>query len=504
MEVKKNDKIFGLVKEWQIIQLKENPSLTKFIHDYLHGKVGLHGIQHCRRVELFGIMLARKAMTDFDIVRWFAYLHDSMRNNDGIDIDHGERASMLIDTIRDSYLSNLSEEQVIKLKSACKLHNKVIKTGDIDIDICFDADRLDLPRVLGMEIDPSKMATKEGHMVAKITKERYTVFIEALKKAYPSFADTLNNAQRCIKGFTNGMKHIDGIGSEEMPDLTYEIGKTYKVEKAKTKEIGFHAIPDLCCPLDVFFYIPAINKKGFGVYTEVELSGDMDIENKVGVKNGITNTWEICATEMKILREIGIRGVIDAFTEWTNKLNTSLVRHDLFCEKDCAQIDCKDYNVITLTKGKNSLITSKGSWSSAICLGDFSMSITDQLCSHSATTGIRSTSITNVQQGVAVCTGDASLAIGQSKHTLSYCGGKFSASIAMGFESAAYADNSTSIAANFGANGYVRGVKGSALFAVERNEKTGKIIAAKGVIVDGKNIKEDTWYKFVNGCFVEA
>lgn len=54
-----------------------------------------------------------------------------------------------------------------------------------------------------------------------------------------------------------------------------------------------------------------------------------------------------------------------------------------------------------------------------------------------------------------------------------------------------------------------KGIIGSVLFLVERGSydyeaKTYPILHAEAVIVDGKKIKEDTFYKLENGKVVEA
>jgi len=119
-----------------------------------------HGVKHWDRVAQFGRMLYKES-ADIDVIMAFAYLHDSERLDNGSDIDHGKRASKHIDTIRNTILRQLSDEQISKLKRACELHTTTHKTGDITIDICFDADRLDLPRV-GIAPLPHKMATLQG------------------------------------------------------------------------------------------------------------------------------------------------------------------------------------------------------------------------------------------------------------------------------------------------------------------------------------------------------
>ena len=78
-----------------------------------------------------------------------------------VDIEHGKRASLLIDRIRETDLRALNDEQIAKLKRACELHTIEHRTGDITIDTCFDADRMDLLRV-GITPKPERMATKRG------------------------------------------------------------------------------------------------------------------------------------------------------------------------------------------------------------------------------------------------------------------------------------------------------------------------------------------------------
>lgn len=119
-----------------------------------------HGVEHWDRVAKFGeILLAEGA--DRDVIMAFAYLHDSERKDNGEDIEHGKRASVLIDSIRQSLLFFLNDNQIAKLKRACELHTIEHRTGDITIDICFDADRMDLLRVGIMPL-PDRMATVRG------------------------------------------------------------------------------------------------------------------------------------------------------------------------------------------------------------------------------------------------------------------------------------------------------------------------------------------------------
>lgn len=119
-----------------------------------------HGVEHWDRVAKFGEILFTEG-ADKDVIKAFAYLHDSERKDNGEDIAHGIRASILVDAIRDTELFFLSDSQIKKLKRACELHTIEHRTGDNTIDICFDADRMDLLRV-GIKPVPDKMATEKG------------------------------------------------------------------------------------------------------------------------------------------------------------------------------------------------------------------------------------------------------------------------------------------------------------------------------------------------------
>lgn len=119
-----------------------------------------HGVEHWDRVARFGTMLYREG-ADMNVILAFAYLHDTERTSNGRDLEHGKRASAFIDTIRGTMLQELSDEQIAKLKRACELHTIEHRTDDMTIDICFDADRMDLLRVNIVPL-PARMATEQG------------------------------------------------------------------------------------------------------------------------------------------------------------------------------------------------------------------------------------------------------------------------------------------------------------------------------------------------------
>lgn len=137
-----------------------------------------HGMPHWERVERNGLLLATEEVNT-TVVRLFAYLHDKWRIDNWEDLEHGKRASENILKLRSTLLSGLKDEEFEQLRKACELHTVCHRTGDITIDTCFDADRLDLPRV-GILPRPSKMATERGAYYAA-DMHRYRKDVEEIE-----------------------------------------------------------------------------------------------------------------------------------------------------------------------------------------------------------------------------------------------------------------------------------------------------------------------------------
>jgi uncharacterized protein len=107
---------------------------------------GIHGVSHWKRVHDNGLRLAELTGANTDVVEFFAFLHDSKRLSDGWDREHGQRAAEFIKTLRGS-LVDLSDEEFELLAFACAYHSDGLTEGDITVQTCWDADRLDLGRI---------------------------------------------------------------------------------------------------------------------------------------------------------------------------------------------------------------------------------------------------------------------------------------------------------------------------------------------------------------------
>lgn len=129
---------------------------------------GIHGAAHWARVRQNGLVLAERAggRVNLRVVELFAFLHDSCRHDDGYDPMHGARAAASIDALVDA-LPALSAEERRLLAHACTHHSDGLLEAEPTVQVCWDADRLDLGRV-GYVPDPERLCTPAARDAALI------------------------------------------------------------------------------------------------------------------------------------------------------------------------------------------------------------------------------------------------------------------------------------------------------------------------------------------------
>lgn len=122
----------------------------------------LHGIGHWRRVaNNVGALAPETPGADLEVALLFALFHDAMRENDGHDPEHGRRGGALAREL----LDGLAPVRLDLLVGACDEHADGLVSADPTIGVCWDADRLELPRV-GITPDPALFSTEAGRAAA--------------------------------------------------------------------------------------------------------------------------------------------------------------------------------------------------------------------------------------------------------------------------------------------------------------------------------------------------
>jgi len=118
---------------------------------------GIHGVRHWARVRNNGLKLAAHTGANRQVVELFAFLHDSCRLDDGYDREHGQRAARFAESLLGIHIF-LPDRDFELLAHACTHHTGGDTAGDITVQTCWDADRLDLGRV-GIVPDPLRLCT---------------------------------------------------------------------------------------------------------------------------------------------------------------------------------------------------------------------------------------------------------------------------------------------------------------------------------------------------------
>jgi uncharacterized protein len=122
------------------------PILRAILAEYELPWFGIHGVTHWGRVLENGLRLAESTGANEDVVTLFALFHDSRRVNEDTDPGHGLRGAEFAETLRGS-LFELPDADFHLLKDACARHTAGLTEGDITVQTCWDADRLDLGHV---------------------------------------------------------------------------------------------------------------------------------------------------------------------------------------------------------------------------------------------------------------------------------------------------------------------------------------------------------------------
>lgn len=107
---------------------------------------GPHGVCHWARVRETALRLALITGADAEIIELFSVFHDARRESEGADPEHGPRGAALAADLRGKFFA-ISDDKFALLHVACADHTRMLTHGDITVQTCWDADRLDLGRV---------------------------------------------------------------------------------------------------------------------------------------------------------------------------------------------------------------------------------------------------------------------------------------------------------------------------------------------------------------------
>ena len=238
----------------------------------------------------------------------------------------------------------------------------------------------------------------------------------------------------------------------------YEVGKTYREDKADCCNAGMHACEN---PLDVLRYYPLKDSPRF---FEVVCSGNVD-------KSGEDS--KLACTELTVKGEVNFAGLVKAAV---NAVFNRVKGKEPFSSGRSSTAGSSGYSSTAGSSGYYSTAGSSGYYSTAGSSGDSSTA---------GSSGYSSTAGSSGDSSTAGSSGDSSTAAA----TGSYCSAKV--------------DGKDSIAVVNGVCGKACGALGCYLVLTEYDDD-GHMICAKMARVDGSAIRENVYYTLKNGEFVEA
>ena len=151
----------------------------------------------------------------------------------------------------------------------------------------------------------------------------------------------------------------------------YQIGRTEKEESAELCERGFHACE---FPMNVFGYYPPADSR----FCEVDMNG---------VTEEIGDDSKRCGTEIKVLAEIGIPGIVKASVDFIMR-NIKSEKKESNTGDYSAATNTGNYSAATNT-GYRSAATNTGNYSAAIVEGKESVAIVEGKESVAISLGIK-------------------------------------------------------------------------------------------------------------------
>ncbi|NQU06082.1 MAG: hypothetical protein HQ568_08315 [Calditrichaeota bacterium] len=136
--------------------------LMKTIRDqYTLDWHGTHGIHHWLRVRRNGLALCAAHGGCRAFIELFSVLHDCKRIDEGRDLLHGKRAAEYMEIIREDIDYILTPKEFDDLKYAVEYHTTEQHSSNLNIQICWDSDRLDIERV-DIILDKNYLNTKSA------------------------------------------------------------------------------------------------------------------------------------------------------------------------------------------------------------------------------------------------------------------------------------------------------------------------------------------------------
>ena len=250
----------------------------------------------------------------------------------------------------------------------------------------------------------------------------------------------------------------------------YAENTVFEEDKAEICKSGMHFCER---PIDVLaFYPPCDDNGNLNDFAEVEALDEALTDDNI----------KYTTKKLKVGAKIGIVGLIKAEVEYIKEQ-------------------------IAKTPDELKAINS-GNSSSAVNSGDRSSAVNSGYRSSAVNSGDRSSAVNSGDRSSAVNSGDSSSAVNSGDSSSAVNSGNSSSAVNSGYSSSAVNSGNEGIAAALGIDSKAKAALGGWLVLAEwkydEEAYQWHRVAVKSRKVDGKKIKADTFYKLIDGKFVEV
>ena len=279
------------------------------------------------------------------------------------------------------------------------------------------------------------------------------------------------------KAFNRGLK---------CKDFQYEVGKEYKTDKIKLCETGFHFCEN---PLDVLDFYDLCDSE----FAEIEAWGEIETDDKKSVTDNIK-------INAKLDLPLFIKASFDFL--WEKCKNK---------EKDSgnsSQLASSGNSSKLASSGNSSKLASSGNYSQLASSGNSSKLASSGNSSKLASSGNSSQLASSGYSSQLASSGNSSQLASSGYSSKLASSGNSSQLASSGYSSKLASSGKHSIIAGIGIENKAKGIKGNWIVLAEwvYDSKLSIYIPknVKSVKIDGKKIKEDTYYELKNGKFKQC
>jgi hypothetical protein len=264
----------------------------------------------------------------------------------------------------------------------------------------------------------------------------------------------------------------------------FKEGQTYEADKAVICESGFHFCEN---PLDTLNYYSLCESE----FAEVEALGETQTHD---------SDSKVCTTKIKIGAKLGLSGFVKASVDFLLEK----------CKKEGGKnnriLAASGYSSQLAASGHSSKLAASGYSSQLAASGDYSILATSGYSSKLAASGHSSKLAASGHSSQLAASGHSSKLAASGHSSQLAASGDYSKLAASGDYSKLEITGSNSVGAAIGMNNIIKASLGCWITLAEY--KWDGIyyipICVKSAQVDGEIIKDNVWYKLVNGEFIEC